>query len=194
MSILEVTEFAGKAQVLGAVRDVVVAGGKLEIRGIGIAEAQRILDHLSIGLVSVKLPEAPAASAPTAPEPVPEPALAAKPPVEDDLPGTLGQNGKGPRPGGNVVSFPPKPAEPAAAAPATPPPAGDETELVSKLATYRKLGDILAELHERGYTTFEQTLAICEKVQAQVPVLKTIPSLPDRIKRARDTMLGEAAN
>lgn len=214
MSILEVTEFAGKAQVMGAVRDVVVAGGRLEIRGITIGEAQCILNHLAVGLRSVKLPEPTTAIAPAEPkrgrakasaappiettssETKVEPAPAVKPPVEDDLPGTLGQDGKGPQPGDNVVPFPQ--AEPVvdAQANAKPeagvPPDADDTGLIAKLSGYRKLGDILAELHERGYTTYEQMLAICEKVQPQVPVLKTIPTLADRVKRARDTMLGDA--
>lgn len=135
-----------------------------------------------------------AAAAPAQPAATEAPTAAAAAPVQDtgasaqdDLPGSLGQAGQGAAPS-NVVALPTAQA-------AAPAPTGDDAQLIAVLATYKRLGDILAELDERGYKTAEQMLAVAERVKAQVPVLRTIPSLTlDRFKRALATMRGDSAS
>jgi hypothetical protein len=196
MSILEVTGFTAKAQVLGVVRDVSVNGDGLRILGVNVEDARKILDHLAIGLKSVSLPDA--KSEVPVPVPADRPvALAASAtaeskkelpkkakPKQDDLPGSLGQDGKGPAPVG-------KEPAPVGKEPAQGNAAEDGDQLAIKLAGLARFSDVVATLKDEGMTKSTEIIAACQKLREQVKAISRVgndAAIAERVPRVLEAL------
>jgi len=75
----------------------------------------------------------------------------------------------------------PVPEEPKAGAPQSAPKNGG---LPAKLVQAERLKDVLSYLAETGVKGEEKVIAECERLKDEVPALKRIPNLAERVKRA----------
>lgn len=194
MALFDVKAFEADAEVLGKVRTVHYDNqGNLRIMGLSVGEAKQCLSLLSAGLTVETLDgpqrhgyEAPPQSGPPqvdqpaepAPEAKPQAAVPAKPkgkgrgkakpkPKEEAKPAA--GNGAG-DPAGNVVDLDD-------ARQAT----GED--LVEQVAKKTKLKDVILVLRDAGFDEINKLVAECLRIQEQVPVLKKITNMEDRVKR-----------
>ena len=113
---------------------------------------------------------------------------------EDDLPGDLGQGGKGSEP---------KPAKQTKKAgkkkePKKDPEADQDNvvdlddkrsdDLIEKLSKFTKLVDVIEVMRESGLKDGDDLIAECERIKGDVPVLKKIPNITDRVKRVLERL------
>jgi hypothetical protein len=88
-----------------------------------------------------------------------------------------------------AVATVPEPAqqpepEPLVLTPAKAPTKEERTAgMLADMKAAAKLRDIVLLLQENGVTAIEDMVATCEKVKADIPLLKAIPNLSDRIGR-----------
>ncbi len=57
-----------------------------------------------------------------------------------------------------------------------------------KLATLSKIGGVVSYLHDAGFHSVADKIAICGRVKDRVPVLQRVPNLDERIGRAQEVM------
>jgi len=77
--------------------------------------------------------------------------------------------------------------EAAKAASHTGDPAADSVH-AAKLATLSKIGEVVSYLHDSGFHSVADKIALCGRVREQVPVLQRVPNLDERIGRAQEVM------
>lgn len=213
MSVFNLKGFEAEAEVLGQLREVRYSGGSLIINKVDMATAKAIIDKLATGLHAVGLDGETQVHGYVADgsSPQPEAPLAA---AQEDLEERAAAHKAAPAAKKTEPAKPKQaaakaePAKKAAAkakpkqAPAKAPPVAEEPEdnvvplrddadaddLVAQLAKKGKLIDIVAALKDAGFDKPDSLIAKCEEIKDRVPVLKRIPSIPDRVKRVLERL------
>ena len=177
MSITKLKGLIADAEILGTLREVLwaQASGELVIKSMTLEEAERAINLLSTGALAAVRPlecEPKQDGKWAAPVQMPQ---AVAPPVEK-----LAE-----------VSPPFEPNKVAAVKPALAAvpssPNGNGSVLATDLSVLTgmtSLGEVVVYLYERGYTTPDALVAECQKIKEDVPLLKRVANLSERIARA----------
>ncbi len=209
MTVFNLKGFEAEAEVLGQLREVRYSGGGLTIREVDLETAKAIVDKLSTGLEVVGLDGetqvhgyAAEEGPPQLQAPPPPPPAPAK--VEKKAMAKKAEPAKKKQAAAKAKAKPAAKEEPRKVGPAPvaqetapepePEPApednvvplrddGDSDDLVAQLAKKGKLIDVVAALKDAGFDDADKLIAKCEEIKDKVPVLKRIPSIPDRVKR-----------
>lgn len=204
MAVFNLNGFTAEAEVLGKLRNVMFEGGgtaakgTLSIYGLDLAEAKHVLDCVGIGLAATGLDGEVVQHATTSvrtrtdkPNEANAPRTETLPEVSSDTPAkTVAAGEKAKK--AKAKKSKPKPAEaPVKAAPEDQTNVVDLKEkrkeaggdLAERVAGAKKLIDVVTTLHEAGFQDPDALIAECERIKADVPVLKRIANIADRVKR-----------
>ncbi len=196
MAVFNVTAFQAEAEIMGKIRQVQYrADESLVIHGVGLAEAKKAIDLLSTGLQVVTFDEekhGPAPDPKPETEPVAETTPEPAPTASKRKPKPTGKKKEAAKPEpelapdeppekSNVVDLETAKKQEGAGG-------DDQEELVAKLSKFTKLIDVVEVLREAGFKEADDIVAQCERAKDQVPVLKKIPNVADRVKRVLERL------
>ena len=177
MGILELQGFKAQAEVLGRSAYVEWDGLRLIVEDVDLDFAKRMLDRLAIGTLTVVDPMV----GDTLEKPLPPAIEVAASPVAVPIVDP-------------AVAAPTAPQEPVVAPPAPPAPAATKVPVpggyIEALQRCSKLRDVISVMRDLGIEGEAALVAECEAKKADVPTLRAISNIKDRVARTLAIMDG----